>query len=129
MEILNARITDVSLSMRDHGCLTYWLSLKIQGGAYCNYGGHCIGHGYLGSDHFDGSPYGLEAMMRIMDVVGVEKWEDLKDKCIRVKSDGWGPIVDEIGNLMEDKWFNQKQFFAEPNDKIRGENTSYNREE
>jgi len=109
-EIMNAKITNVSLSMRDHGCLTYGLTLDM-GGAGCIYGGICIGHGYLGSDHFDGSAKGLEALMRIMDVVGVERWEDLNGKYCRVVSDGRGSIISKIGNIIEDKWFDQKEFF------------------
>lgn len=71
-EILNAKITSASLSMADHCCLTYYLELDM-GGATCSYGGLCIGHGYLGADKFEGSPNGLEAMMRIMDTVGVDR--------------------------------------------------------
>ena len=75
-EICNAKITDTSISMGDYGCLTFRITLE--GDAFgVSYGGYCIGHGFLGSDTFtaeNGS--GLVAMMRIMDVVGVERWED-----------------------------------------------------
>ena len=90
-EIRNAKITDTSISMGDHGCLTFRITLE--GDAFgVSYGGYCIGHGFLGSDTFtaeNGS--GLVAMMRIMDVVGVEK----------------------IGNIIEDKWFDIDEFFKE----------------
>lgn len=111
-EILNAKITSVSLTMADHCCLTYYLGLDM-GGTKCSYGGLCIGHGYLGADEFEGSPYGLEAMMRIMDTVGVDRWEDMKGKYCRVVSDGWGSVVHTIGHIIEDKWFDQRKFFEE----------------
>ena len=111
MEIENAKITSVSISMADHGCLTFILFLEGRGWG-CGFGGYCIGHGYLGADHFDASNKGLEAMMRIMDTVGVDTWEDLKGKYIRCKVPNLGEKIEEIGNLIEDKWFNIKSFFA-----------------
>ena len=54
---------------------------------------------------------GLVAMMKIMDTVGVEKWEDLKGKYCRVKTEGWGGQIKIIGNIIEDKWFDMGEFF------------------
>ena len=112
MRILNAKITKVSISMADHGCLTYELTLDM-GGTGCVYGGIVIGKGYLGADHFEGYSKGTEALMRIMDVIGVERWEDIEGKYCRVVSDGWGSIISKIGNIIEDKWFDQRAFFSE----------------
>ena len=112
-EIRNAKITDTSISMGDYGCLTFMITLE--GDAFgVSYGGYCIGHGFLGSDTFtaeNGS--GLVAMMRIMDVVGVESWEDLKGKYVRFVDDAWGSPVRKIGNIIEDKWFDIDKFFKE----------------
>lgn len=110
IRILNAKIEDVSITMADHGCLTFWLYLKLPGG-FGGFGGNCIGHGYLGADEFDATDKGLTAMMRIMDTIGVEKWEDLVGKYCRVKSDGWGDSIKVIGNIMEDKWFDIEEHF------------------
>lgn len=109
--IENAKITGVSISMADHGCITFWVNVEGKGWG-CGIGGYCVGHGYLGADHFDGYGKGLEAMARIMDTVGVEKWEDLKGKYCRVESEGWGGMIHKIGNLINDKWFDIKEFFA-----------------
>ena len=108
---INAKITDVSLTMRDHGCLTFFLTLEFRGGGV-SYGGYCIGKGYLGAKEFSGSEKGLESMMRIMDTVGVDSWEDLKGKYIRIVDGGWGSIIKKIGNIIEDKWFDAEAFFA-----------------
>lgn len=111
MEILNAKITGTKLTMEDHGCLIFWVFLEGAGWGV-GYGGYCIGHGYQGADEFiAANGNGLEAMMRIMDVVGVDTWEDLNGKYVRVKTEGWGKKVDVIGNIMKDKWFNIKEFF------------------
>ena len=110
-EILNARIVKPTISMADHGCLTFGLFLN--GGSWAvMFGGYSIGHGYLGADKFS-AKYGdgLEAMMRIMDTVGVDRWEDLKDKYIRAEVPTGSGSVYKIGNLIEDKWFDIKEFF------------------
>lgn len=117
--IENAKIIDVSLTMADHGCLTFYLTLE--GDCWgVGVGGYVIGHGYLGADKFEAeSDAGLEAMMRIMDTVGVEKWEDLKGKYIRIESTGFGGSVNKIGNLIKDKWFDLKEFFqSKQNEKV-----------
>lgn len=110
-EIVNALIENVSLSMEDHGVLCYYLTLRMDGFG-CSYGGRVIGKGYLGAKEFQGYEKGTEALMRIMDVVGVYRWEDIKGKYVRVELPGWGGVVDRIGNIIEDKWFSQKEFFG-----------------
>ena len=114
-EIENAKISKASISMADHGCLTFMLYLE--GASWgCGFGGYCIGTGYLGADEFKAtSGAGLEAMMRIMDTVGVDKWENLNGKYVRCKLTSMSGGIDEIGNLIEDKWFNIMEFFANKN--------------
>lgn len=112
--IENALITNVDLSMADHGCLT--LVMTLEGGGWgVVYGGYCLGNGYLGADDdfFDGSAAGMEYLIRIMDTVGVEKFQDLKGKYIRVATKGWGDPVKIIGNIIKDKWFDAETFFAD----------------
>ena len=110
--IENVKIGKPSISMEDHGCLTFTIPLLGYGWA-CGFGGYEIGHGYLDSDDFSGSGVGLEAMMRIMDVVGVDKWENLEGKMARVQRDYSGSAsITIIGNIMKDKWFDIKEFFS-----------------
>lgn len=115
LEIKNAKITNVSVSMEDWGCLTFYITLD-GGGWGCNYGGYCIGKGYLGAKEFYSTSAGLEVLMRIMDTVGVEKWEDLKGKYCRVKTEGLGGTIQAIGNILTDKWFDVKEFYSNYND-------------
>lgn len=115
--ISNAKITSVSITMEDHGCLCYWIILE-GGGWGCGFGGYSIGKGCLGAKNSDISAAngnGLVAMMRIMNVVGVSKWEDLEGRFVRVAMprDNWGGSIHVIGNILNDKWFDQKRFFAE----------------
>lgn len=105
-EILNAKISKPSLYVEDHGILTFDFILEGYGFGCC-YGGYCIGHPI----DYTASESGLIAMMHIMDVVGVNRWEDLDGKYCRVKSNGWGSIITCIGNLIDDEWFDIKEFF------------------
>lgn len=113
--IENARITSVDLSMADHGILTLQIAIKGDGWGCC-LGGYILGNGCLGAKEFNGSPKGIEEIMRIMDVIGVNKFNDMVGKYIRVeKGEGWGDIIHKFGNIIEDKWFDYKEFYKEEN--------------
>ena len=49
--------------------------------------------------------------MNIMNVVGVERFNDMKGKYVRVAIKGLGSPVKIIGNIIEDKWFDPELFF------------------
>ena len=108
----NAEITNVSLNFKDHGVLT--LDLTLSGGGWgVVFGGYVLGHGYLGSENFKGSKAGLEAIMRIMDVVGVDDLIEMKGKHVRVATKGLGHSVKIIGNFIKDEWFDYESFFKD----------------
>lgn len=110
--IENAKITSTSISMADHGCLV--ISFSIEGcGWGCSVGGWRNGVGSLGAKTWKGWGSAVVAMMKIMDTVGVYRWEDLKGKLIRVEIPGPGACsIYKIGNVIEDKWFDLKDFYA-----------------
>lgn len=110
--IENAQITNVSLNIKDHGCLTLDLTIEWSGGG-CVFGGVVLGKGYVGAkdDYFKGSEKGCEAIMRIMDVVGQSELHKLKDQYIRVAHKGLGSSVKIIGNIVKDKWFDYEKHF------------------
>lgn len=115
-KIVNARIEDVSIQMGVHACLTFWITLKSEFWT-ARFGGVCIGYGFLGGGVFEAeNGSGLVAMMQIMDTVGVERWEDLKGKYVRVVDEGLGSTIKQIGNIIENKWFNIVEFFEEYNE-------------
>lgn len=110
MKIENAQISKVSISMADHGLLTFTIFVKGHGWC-CSLGNYMNGVGHLGAKEWKGNGSAIVAMMKIMDTVGVDKWENLEGKYVRVKSEGWGSTMQCIGNLIEDKWFDLKEFF------------------
>lgn len=111
-KVENAKITSVDLSMADHCVLC--LEMGLEGGGWgCVFGGHVIGKGYLGADKFEGFSSGIEYLMEIMNVVGVERFNNMKGKYIRVATNGLGSSVKIIGNIIENKWFDVECFFKE----------------
>lgn len=108
-EIRNAKITNVSLNFKNHGCLTFDLCVEGNGWGTV-FGGYCLGNGYLNADGFKGSDKGLEAIMRIMDTVGVEDIMDLNGKYVRIPILS-GKSIHAIGNIIKDKWFDYKEFY------------------
>lgn len=112
--IENATITKVDLSMADHGCLT--LSMVLDGGGWgCVYGGYVLGKGYVGAsdEFFEGSKKGMESIMRIMDVLDCDAFNQMKGKIIRVATEGLRSSIKIIGNAINDKWFDAESFFEE----------------
>lgn len=109
-KIQNAEITNVSLNMRDHGVLT--LDLAIEGGGWgAIYGGYVLGKGYVGAKEFEGYGSGMEAIMRIMDTVGVDDLVKMNGKYVRAATKGLGSSVKIIGNIAKEKWFDYESFF------------------
>ena len=111
MEIKNAKIESTMLGFEDHGIFTYCLQL--------DYGGSGQGFGTYMLDAKDPADpktvphnYGIRHIRQILGVVGVEKWEDLPGKYIRVEAEHDG--IRRIGNILEDKWFDPKEFFKTP---------------
>ena len=54
----------------------------------------------------------MEAISKILEVVGVDEWEDLPGKYIRIEYKGLGSTVTKIGNIIEGKWFDLNEFFG-----------------
>lgn len=98
-EIVNAKITGTMLGVEDHGIFSSYVYLEWDGGGV-GFGGYVLG-----------GPSGIDFIREILEVVGVEKWEDLKGKYVRVDTGGWGRPVTAIGNILKDKWLNPKEFF------------------
>ena len=107
--ILNVKITDTRLTMRENGVLTF--HVFFEGQCTGGFGGYVIGHGYLGASQFDATGSGLVAMMKVMDVVGISDWEKLPGQYIRIVDPGLGGVVTKIGNIIKDEWFDIDAFF------------------
>lgn len=102
--IYNAKITGTMLGIEDHGMFTSYIYLEWDHGGV-GFGGYVLGTSK------QQTALAIPYLQRLMEVVGVEKWEDLKGKYVRVETGGPGTIATRIGNLIKDDWLDNKEFF------------------
>ena len=106
IETKNAVIESTSLG-REHGCMTFMLILDY-GGCGQGAGGYVLDGWNAKEQKRTGWVHGITLLSEIMDVVGVERWEDLKGKHIRVKAEH--NKVHAIGNFLKDDWLNFEEW-------------------
>ena len=111
MEIKNAKISSTMLGREDHGIMTFMIYIDACDFTY-GIGRYCL-------DEFNSATQtrvfraeSMEVISKILEVVGVDKWEDLPGKYIRIEYNGFGSTVTKIGNIIEEKWFDLKEFFG-----------------
>ena len=105
----NAVIERTTLGIQDHGIFTFMLMMDC-GSFHQGAGGYALDHNPA---HISGSKrvateYGMAMIMAILRIVGVDTWEELPGKAIRLKIES-GTIV-AIGNLLNDEWLHFKDF-------------------
>lgn len=108
----NAKIKSTFLGMEDHGIWTFSLNLDY-GSAGQSAEGFCLDEPRHKNEKFIGrfgTSKGMQAIMEICKVVGVDSWEELPNKYIRVKANY--EKVYAIGNMLEDKWMDFEKFFS-----------------
>ena len=101
-EIRNARIESTMLGVEDHGILTCSVHLDY-GGTGQSFGGFGLDEWVEEKKCRCGTAYGMEFIRRVLGVVGVERWEDLPGKHVRVKAEYCK--VHALGNILKDEWF------------------------
>lgn len=109
VEIVNAVITEATITNDDHGLLSAWV--------YLDYGGSCQGFGgyalYL-PDGFrkrtDAPNYAGHFIWRVMAVAGVSEWSKLKGKTVRAKREH--SKVHALGHIVKDDWFDPSVDFT-----------------
>lgn len=116
MEIKNAKIDYVKLYIEDHDILTFSIGLDLGSGC-CALGGYALDQSFrvnVNDNRWDyerkSSPAGLDCMRKIMEIVGVRSWEDLKGKYVRYEDNGWGSRITKIGNIIKDDWIDIDDF-------------------
>lgn len=104
----NAIIESVRIGFEDRGFLDCWLSLDY-GGSGQGFGGFTLYLPKTWAHHNINSPAG-HFIFRCMEVAGVVRWDDMKGKAIRVRSNHSG--ICAIGHIIKDDWFCPAQDFA-----------------
>lgn len=108
IETKNAIIESASLSTGDRGFLDCWLTLDY-GGSGQGFGGYVL---YLPKSysHHELKSVAGHFIFRVLEIAGVESWDKLKGRTIRVKCEH--SKVHAIGHIVRDDWFNPSEDFA-----------------
>jgi len=113
-EIKNAVIESTMLGVEDRGIFSFSLTLNY-GGSGQGAGGYVLDKPIKDKNGTfikrEATSLAGKLIMKILDVVGVEKWEDLKGQHIKVRA-SWDSVY-AIGNFLEDKWLDFEEFFKE----------------
>lgn len=94
----NARILFATLGQKDHGIRAFMI--------YIDADGFSCGFARIFKTE------SMEVISKILDVVGVNNWEDLTGKYIRFEDNGRGSEITKFGNIINDKWFDIEEFFG-----------------
>jgi hypothetical protein len=112
METRNARVENTMLGNEDHGVMVFYLHLDY-GGTGQSFGGVVldspVNEGGIRSRI--GTAFGLTAIMRVLEVLGVGKWEALPGTHCRVVADH--SRVSRIGHILKDKWLDLTELAEE----------------
>lgn len=108
IETKNAVIESVRLTFAERGILECWLTLSY-GGSGQGFGGYAL---YLPKsyDHHTLLSHAGHFIYRVMQVAGVEDWDKLVGRTIRVRASH--SRVHAIGHIIKDDWFDPEQDFS-----------------
>jgi hypothetical protein len=98
-KIVNARIESTRLGFDRGVFLTFWLHLRFDGSGQ-GAGGFILAKA---ADEDKTSGVSCNIIADLLEVVGVESWEDMPGKHIRAVSTHTKVL--KIGNILKDKWF------------------------
>lgn len=104
LKIENGVIKSTSIGYSERGGFCCTLTIKYAHSAQCMqipfiYDSKKLFHDFVGF-----------TVSRILEVVGVERWDELIGKSVRIKSDEY---IREIGNFLVDDWFNPEKELKE----------------
>lgn len=110
IETKNAKIASTTLGYEDHGVFTFYLGLDY-GGSGQSAGGYALDEYDRIKETRKGYPHAIDLLSGILNIVGVDSWEEIKGQHIRVRA-SYGKVY-AIGNFLKDEWLDFQEFFAD----------------
>lgn len=109
MKIKNARIASTTLGYEDHGILTF--NLDLHGASWSQgFGGWPLDRWDAAQKQRVGQAGAIERIAVVLKVVGVDSWEQLEGKLVRVRWDtDESDAISAIGNIVDDTWTDGKK--------------------
>jgi hypothetical protein len=101
-QIRNAKIESTALGYEGHGIMSAYLDVTY-GGSSQTFGGWAMDAWKEELKDRVGTAYGMQFIIKILRVVGVERWEQLPGRHIRVDCEH--TKAHGIGNILKDEWF------------------------
>jgi len=111
MKEINGIISSASIRIERGFILDSWLSIDLQDGGTQGFGGYAL---YLNktAKHHNILSHAGHWIYRIMEIAGVEDWEKLNGKAIRIrKEDSWNGEIIGIGHIVKNDWFIPEEDF------------------
>ena len=97
IEIKNAVIDSATIMIEDHGYLTAYINFDY-GGIRQSMGGYALYSVSKEINEVQKANYAGLFIRRVLDIAGVEDWEQLKGVCVRVECDN--SKVYRIGHIL-----------------------------
>lgn len=109
MDIVNGKINSFYLGYEDHGMLTMSIEIEFAGGIVQAFGGYQLDAYNKNLDRRVGRDFGIEFLFSVANVVGVREIQEIRGKIVRVKRYRDGGPIEELGHIIEDRWFSPKE--------------------
>lgn len=103
MDVKNAVIESAEIRREDRNILSAWVFLDY-GGTGQGFGGYALYLPKSFAHHSVNGPAG-HFIFRVMEIAGVDSWDKLKGRTIRVRSDSDSDQIRAIGHIIKDDWF------------------------
>jgi hypothetical protein len=110
VEIRNAVISSTNLGFLSHGIFQFYVNLNY-GSSGQGFGGYGLDDYNKATDKRHGTAFGCEAIIQVLKTVGVNQWEELVGKSVRVVTTR--NKIKRIGHYLDDKWLDLEELSKE----------------
>lgn len=117
MEYINAKVTGTQLGcLHDRGIMTFWIRLEFDGCGQ-GFGGYCLDNYNQELDDRIQTALTGEMVYGILQALGLDSWEDIKGKYVRIAIDkkGLSQKILGIGHIVNDKFFMVEDWLSKYN--------------